>query len=90
MQNIWILDCRDKLPLPFDFFLPFHNMCIEYDGELHYKKFENSFNGKLKLEVTKKHDKMKTLYCKNYNIRLVRIPYWRKNNIKDILDKCFK
>jgi hypothetical protein len=29
-------DCRNILPLPFDFYLPEHNMCIEFQGRQHY------------------------------------------------------
>ena len=29
--------CKDILPLPFDFFLPNLNVCIEYDGLQHFK-----------------------------------------------------
>lgn len=29
-------NCRDILPLPFDFYLPHYNICIEYDGEQHF------------------------------------------------------
>lgn len=25
-------ECKNKRPLPFDFYLPEYNMCIEYDG----------------------------------------------------------
>ena len=28
---------------------------------------------------------MKTQYCKDNNIKLVRIPYWNFNNIENIL-----
>ena len=28
-------DCRLKLPLPFDFYLPEHNTCIEFNGKQH-------------------------------------------------------
>jgi hypothetical protein len=78
--------CKDKLFLPFDFYLPDYNACIEYDGELHYKKYENSFKGTYKLSITKKHDKIKNNYCKIKGIRLLRIPYWRKNKIPQILN----
>ena len=30
-------DCKFKKPLPFDFYLPEYNMCIEFDGEQHFK-----------------------------------------------------
>src|SRR5699024_5755544 len=29
-------DCKDQLPLPFDFYLPTHNLIIEYDGRQHF------------------------------------------------------
>ena len=29
-------ECRNKKPLPFDFYLSDLNICIEYDGEFHY------------------------------------------------------
>lgn len=77
-------DCRDKKPLPFDFYLPDYNLCIEYDGEQHYKDI--SFNGVTSyLERNQKHDKIKNEYCNEHNINLLRIPYWEVNNIKNII-----
>ena len=29
-------DCKDKYQLPFDFYLPQYNLCIEFDGEQHF------------------------------------------------------
>ena len=76
-------DCRDIKPLPFDFYLPDMNILIEFDGQLHYKpKY-----GEEKLLNTQMHDKMKTEYAKNNNIKLIRIPYWEGNNLEQILDK---
>ena len=78
-------DCRSILPLPFDFYIPSLNICIEYDGEQHYLK--NCFgdkDGKALLE-TQKRDEIKTQYCKENNIKLIRIPYWEFKNIKNIL-----
>ena len=74
-------DCRDKQPLPFDFYLSDHNICIEYDGQQHfYPKFgEESF------KKTILHDSMKNWYCRWNNIDLLRIPYWERNNIEKIL-----
>lgn len=85
VRNKRFPDCRDKHPLSFDFFIPSMNICIEYDGELHYKKYSNSFKGSYKFELTKKHDNIKTEYCKNKNIVLIRIPYWRKSQIEKII-----
>jgi hypothetical protein len=78
--------------LPFDFYLPNYKMCIEYDGDQHYKPF--SFNSnRLKetmienLEYQKYKDQIKTEYCKDNDIRLLRIPYWKQRNIEKILEK---
>jgi uncharacterized Zn-finger protein len=71
-------DCRHKLPLPFDFYIPDageHGACIEYDGIFHYKDIHGS------LEVSQKRDAIKTKYCKDNNIPLLRIPYTDKKNI---------
>lgn len=76
-------DCKDTLPLPFDFYLPDYNLCIEFDGQHHY---ENVF-GEKHYEMTKQHDKIKNQYCKDNNINLLRIPYWDGNNIEDIISK---
>lgn len=67
------LDCKDKLPLPFDFFIP-PNILIEYDGIQHFDEIE-FFGGKEGLESTKLRDNIKTLYCKENSINLIRIKY---------------
>lgn len=68
-------DCRDVLPFPFDFYLPEFNVCIEYDGKQHFEPIEY-FGGQEAFEYTQKHDKIKNEYCKNNNIKLLRIPYF--------------
>lgn len=79
-------DCKDKRCLPFDFYLPDYNLCIEFDGEQHYKpKF-----GEENLKKTQKHDKIKNEYCKSNNIRLLRIPYWEGNNMEKIIKDSLK
>lgn len=75
-------DCKDKNVLPFDFYLPKYNTCIEFDGEQHYWDVFS----KESTEHTQKHDLMKNAYCDNNNIRLLRIPYYKKKQISDILD----
>lgn len=75
-----INDCKDKLPLPFDFYLSNLNVLIEVDGEGHFKPV--NFGGisdeeaELNYKVLKRHDNIKTEYCKYNNIRLIRIPYY--------------
>lgn len=78
------LDCRDKLPLPFDFIIS-DKILVEYDGELHFKK-SNYYGGGKGLFNRIKKDKIKNNYCIENNIPLIRIPYWEFDNIGYILD----
>lgn len=34
------------------------------------------------LNIIKKHDYIKTKYCSDNNIILIRIPYWERKNLK--------
>ena len=63
-----------NLPLYFDFYLPDYNCCIEYDGEQHFHPVEH-FGGKEDFEKTKIRDTVKTEYCVDNQIKLIRIPY---------------
>lgn len=86
IQEYWFTDCRDIKPLPFDFYLPDKNICIEFDGEQHYHNkgyFHHS------VEKVKSHDNIKNKYCKDNNIGLIRIPYWDLYNVQTILDNTF-
>jgi len=67
-------DCRDKNKLPFDFYLPDVNTCIEYDGKQHFEPIE-WFGGLDNFIVIKKHDEIRNNYCKNNDINLLRISY---------------
>lgn len=67
---------KDTNGIPrFDFYLPDYNCCIEYDGEQHYKANNQGWNTEEKLQYTKKVDCIKTEFCKNNDISLIRIPY---------------
>jgi very-short-patch-repair endonuclease len=78
-------NCKNILPLPFDFYLPELNICIEYDGEQHFRK--HNIWGENKLKQTQKNDKIKNQYCKDNNIGLIRIKF--DQNIKEQLIKKF-
>jgi hypothetical protein len=67
-------DCKDKRYLPFDFFLPDYNTCIEYDGEQHFISV-NFFGGEDNLKYRQKHDKIKDDFCIINDIKLLRIKY---------------
>ncbi len=75
-------DCRYKLPLPFDFYLPSYNLCIEFDGLHHYE--EICYRGE-KLYTIQLRDSIKNNYCLEKGIRLLRIPYWGLKNVHNIL-----
>lgn len=76
-------DCKDKKALPFDFYLPDFNVCIEYDGEQHFKSID-FFGGEDRLRYVQCHDQIKSNYCKNNNIPLLRIKY--DENIEEKLN----
>ena len=68
-------DCKNKKVLPFDFFLPKYNMCIEFDGKQHFKA-SNGWGGEKKLSKTQENDEIKTSYCFENKIKLLRIAYY--------------
>ena len=74
-------DCKNKYTLPFDFYLPDHNICIEYDGRQHFEPNEY-FGGEERLEKQKANDNIKNEYCEYNNIRLYRISYKDDINIE--------
>ncbi|MDA3855496.1 MAG: hypothetical protein PF569_04515, partial [Candidatus Woesearchaeota archaeon] len=86
-------DCRDKSTLPFDFGVLNESseidFLIEYDGAGHYRPIqrgsrttEETVEG---FKIAQKHDKIKTNYCKDNNIPLLRIPYWEFDNLEKII-----
>ena len=82
-------ECRNVLPLPFDFYLPDFNLLIEFDGIQHFKAIER-FGGEDYLQKLKLHDKIKTDFAKKKNIDLMRIPYTiSKETIKEKLIEVF-
>jgi len=64
-------DCRNILPLPFDFYLPDRNICIEYDGEQHFEP-KDCFGGIEEFNKVKLRDSIKDEYCKENSIELIR------------------
>jgi len=78
-------DCvGKKYKLPFDFYLPDLNIIIEYDGKQHFElvkfnKLTPDDEALIEFINLKQTDKIKDEYCKNNNIRLIRIPYTVKN-----------
>lgn len=82
-----IKECRNILPLPFDFAI-FNNdklILIEYQGEQHYKIIRH-FGGEKGFKKRQRNDKIKADFCFENQIPLLIIPYWDYNNIENILE----
>jgi very-short-patch-repair endonuclease len=79
-------NCKYKKLLQFDFYLPEHNICIEYDGVQHFESIEK-WGGEKTLKDTQIRDGIKTKYCLENNIKLIRIRY--NENIFNVLNNIF-
>lgn len=79
-------ECRDKKTLPFDYYLPKNNICIEYQGRQHYMSNKH-FDGEKGFIIRQKHDQIKRDYCKDNGITLIEIPYTydTREKIEDFL-----
>ncbi len=74
-------DCKNKKQLPFDFYLEESNTCIEFDGIQHFEPID-FFGGIKAFKQVQINDNIKTQYCLNNNIKLIRFKYNEKINIK--------
>jgi len=75
-------ECKYKQLLHFDFYVPENNLCIEYDGEQHFKPVEY-WGGEERFKKTKIRDEIKNNYCNVNKINLLRIAY--NENIEETL-----
>lgn len=90
-----IPECKRVNPLPFDFALLDGDELkglIEYDGEQHYKPVD-FFGGEERFAYRQENDGIKTGYCKEHNIPLLRIPYSDRKDeaiqkIKEFVKMC--
>lgn len=70
---------NQRMPYRFDFYLPNHNLLIEYDGEHHFRPV--NFNGIDNIRAqhifdkTKERDKIKDEYARGRGINLLRIRF---------------
>ena len=87
-------NCRNKNPLPFDFYLPDYNACIEFQGQQHYLSAmqtnlaKSEVIGKQEFKNLQQRDQIKRNFCKENNIQLLEIKYNEKVNKK--LENFFK
>jgi hypothetical protein len=80
-------NCKHKKTLPFDFYLPNLNSCIEYQGEQHFRPTSH-WGGEEEFKNVVKRDKIKKEYCEKYNIPLISINY--NDSIIDKLKLIFQ
>jgi hypothetical protein len=77
-----------KKPFVFiDFYLPEHNIFIEYNGKQHYEYVPYFHKSKGDFERQQSRDRIVRSYCKEQGIKLIEIPYWLKDNeVKNLLN----
>lgn len=63
--------------IPFDFYIPSLNTCIEFDGKQHYDKTSKFYS-----EDLIKNDITKNKFCESNNIRLIRISFRQIDEIE--------
>ena len=76
--------CRNILPLPFDFYIESLRVCIEFDGIQHFRSIK-FFGGHERFEKLQINDKIKSDYCEDNYIDLIRIRYDQIDEIERIL-----
>ena len=80
--------CRNTNVLPFDFYIPSLNLCIEYDGEQHYNPID-FWGGIEALAKQQENDTIKSIFCEQNGIHLIRIKYNIENYI-DVVSEFIK
>ncbi len=84
--NMKFEGCISKRMLPFDVYLPHKNILIEYDGEQHnIERTDGIYKGKF--NKIREHDAIKTKFCNDNLIKLIRIPHTEFSNIENVLSE---
>lgn len=73
--------CRNKVELRFDFYLPEHGVLVEFDGKQHFEPVAE-FGGQGSHNKTVEHDAIKNAWAMANGMRLLRVPYWERDNIE--------
>ena len=76
-------DCKFYKQLPFDYYLPKYNICIEVDGRQH-DEIIPQWGGLEGFIDRKIRDTIKNVYCQQNDIKLIRIKE------KDVRDNKYK
>lgn len=67
-----------------DFYIPEINTIIEYDGEQHYQSIDH-FGGYEKFVERVYRDRCLEDYCRDNNIKLLRIPYLDNDRLEEVI-----
>ena len=76
--------CKRTRALPFDFYVPRYNLCIEFDGRQHFETVD-AFGGEEALRTTQTNDKIKNIWCCINSLNLLRIGYKRIKDAEEII-----
>jgi predicted nucleic acid-binding Zn-ribbon protein len=82
-------DLKAKKKLRFDFAIKNNEdllFLIEYDGIQHFQP-KDYFGGYKRFRKSKARDRIKNYYCKNNDIPLLRINYFTKHKMEDLLEE---
>lgn len=83
-------ECKRKKKLRFDFYLPTYNLVICMDGFQHFANVSLFNNYKKILQYRQENDRIKFNFCKDNNIRMLRIKYCDFKNYPKIIEKTLK
>lgn len=84
--------CADKRNLRFDFYLPDYGWCVECEGYQHYHPVD-WFGGEEQFATQQRRDKIKSDFCKDNFIPLIRIhysDYKEMDRVADSITACLK
>ncbi len=86
-EREWVIGTNPETGcnLFIDFYLPYSNIAIEFDGPQHEKPV-NHFGGKETFFKVIYRDQIKEMLCENLGIYLIRIPYKDLDIVEEILD----
>lgn len=81
--------------LRFDFYLPYLNVCIEYDGKQHFQYVPSVHGpdksiGLIQVEKQKRLDELKNKYCSTKGIKLIRLNSSHYYRINEVLNTRLK
>ena len=80
---------RTGTKLVFDFYLPNHNILIEFDGELHEHFIPHFHKSKTKFEELKERDNIKNTFAEREGMMLVRLKELKYETIENLIVPLF-